>query len=140
MTSRSDRAELTNSWTLPDSAFAGRVPIGVLPSNTGRSLAYARDMLDELRIGVVSPEAAVGGVLLADGPMIAEFDPAPYSAVVRLWDFQVGRDGSGSDASAISGVSWVLGLPSRPPLALPAGLPERSCGLMGVYVALALLV
>ena len=60
--------------------------------------------------------------------------------VVRLWDFHVGRAGSGVQACAVSGVSWVIGLPGQAPLYLSSQIPEKWCGTLGASAALSYFV
>jgi CoA-transferase family III len=56
--------------------------------------------------------------------------------LVRLWDFHVDTAGSGVQASAVSGVSWAIGLPGKAPLYLSAHIPEKWCGTLGASAAL----
>ena len=83
----------------------------------------------------------LGATVTGHAPiMVVAEDAAPPDdavCVIRLWDFQVGRAGSGLLASAIAGASTVIGLPGGPSGALPADVPEKWCGLYGAILALA---
>jgi hypothetical protein len=57
---------------------------------------------------------------------------------IWLWDYEVGRPGVGTMASAVSGVSAVIGEPGGPPGVLPAHIPEKWCGLFGASLAMGL--
>lgn len=59
---------------------------------------------------------------------------------IVLWDFEVGRSGIGAFASAVSGVSSVIGNPEGAPGILPAHVPEQWVGLFGANLALSLQV
>lgn len=59
---------------------------------------------------------------------------------VWLWDFERNRPGPGAFASAVSGVSAVIGWPDGPPGLLPAHLPEKWCGIVAASLVLALAV
>ena len=77
--------------------------------------------------------------LVAGHPdLILDTDSARTDIV--LWDFQVGRSGTGLHASAAAGVSWVIGNADGPPVAVPVQLPEKWCGLVGANLALASLL
>lgn len=56
---------------------------------------------------------------------------------VRVWDHQVGLDGCGEHASAISGAATVIGKADGEPVPLPLEMPEKWCGLYGATLALA---
>ena len=94
-----------------------RLPIGSVPASfegEGRAGAYAKDWL-----------AMAGAEIAPGGPPI------------RLWDFQVGMEGSGADASAVSGPAAAIGHADGPGVSLPADMPEKWCGLVGAILALA---
>jgi crotonobetainyl-CoA:carnitine CoA-transferase CaiB-like acyl-CoA transferase len=59
------------------------------------------------------------------------------TAIVRLWDYQVGFAGSGTHASAVSGAATVVGPRDGPPIPLPAEMPEKWCGAHGSMLAMA---
>lgn len=109
------------------------VRVGVAGGN--RSTGYASRWLSTLGVELVAPGA--GEVDIVAGGVDVPVSQRPR---VTLWDFQVGLPGTGYQASAISGVSWVIGLPGRPPLALQADVPEKWCGLLGATLALASLL
>lgn len=78
---------------------------------------------------LVSGDTVSDLVLSDDGP------PA-----IVLWDYEVGRAGMGVFASAVSGVSSVIGKSDGAPGVLPAHLPEQWVGLFGANLALSLQV
>jgi len=90
--------------------------------------------LDEEGFDVDMP-VLTAGTLGATAPGArSERQHAPL--LVRLWDFQVERGGTGVQACAVSGVSWVIGLPGRTPLYLSGNIPEKWCGTLGASAAL----
>ena len=94
-----------------------RLPVGPVPASferKGRAAAYAESWL-----------AMAGG------------GPAPGGPTIRLWDFQVGMEGCGADASAVAGPAAAIGHADGPGLPLPADMPEKWCGLLGAILALA---
>ncbi len=96
---------------------ARQLPVGTVPAafeGPGRAPAYARMWLD-----LAGAEAAPGGT------------------PIRLWDFQVGMEGSGADASAVAGPAAAIGHSDGPGVPLPADMPEKWCGLVGAMLALA---
>ena len=70
------------------------------------------------------------------GPVTGRLAPTE----IWLWDYEVGRPGVGTMASAVSGVSTVIGEDNGPPGVLPAHIPEKWCGLFGASLALGLQV
>ncbi len=64
----------------------------------------------------------------------------PAITQIWMWDFEVGRPGTGDLACAVSGVSTVIGEPDGPPGVLPAHIAEKWAGLFGASLALSLLV
>lgn len=64
----------------------------------------------------------------------------PALTQIWMWDFEVGRPGTGDLACAVSGVSTVIGEPDGPPGVLPAHIAEKWAGLFGASLALGLLV
>lgn len=64
----------------------------------------------------------------------------PTLTEIRLWDFEVGRPGTGDFASAVSSVSAVIGQADGPPGVLPAHIAEKWCGMFGASLALSLQV
>lgn len=67
-------------------------------------------------------------------------DKPPALTEIWLWDFEVGRPGTGDFASAVSSVSAVIGQADGPPGVLPAHIAEKWCGLFGASLALSLQV
>lgn len=76
------------------------------------------------------------------GPAEPRGNSAGKSAITQIWmwDFEVGRPGTGDLACAVSGVSTVIGDPDGPPGVLPAHIAEKWAGLFGASLALSLLV
>jgi len=56
--------------------------------------------------------------------------------VIYLWDYEVGKSGIGVFASAVSGVSSVIGSADGPPGYLPDYIPEQWVGIFGANLAL----
>ncbi|MFT4011152.1 MAG: CoA transferase [Nocardioidaceae bacterium] len=103
------------------------------------SVDYAQQWLEAVGITCSREPGAAAAVWIRDGDRPSG-TAADQVTEIRLWDFQVGRRGTGAQASAISGVSWVLGWADEPPLVLPADLPEKWCGLFGATLALVTLL
>lgn len=126
------------------SAFDFDKEIRIALAGDGPGLDHARWVLERLGAVVVAPDTAATRIdtpLVAAGSALAHEGKLPKSPLlVRLWDFQVGMAGSGVLASAVSGVSWVIGLPGRVPKYLPAQIPEKWCGTLGVSFALSFYV
>lgn len=104
------------------------------------SIRYARWCLEQVGCEIEpNPTDSFAGPWLLAGVSgddgAASADPGGRH-LVRLWDFQVGRAGSGIHASAASGVSWVIGWPGKSPQPLPVRIPEKWCGLLGASLAL----
>lgn len=106
------------------------------------ALDYAAWLLRNLGVAVDAVEPVALERLPADVPLLAAgaiLDDAAASTcplLVRVWDFQVGLPGSGIQACAVSGVSWVIGLPGRPPLYLPAQIPEKWAGTLAASMVM----
>lgn len=115
-----------------------RAEVAITVAGKGRALAYAKRVLELLGVEFAGHASNKKAVLLQGGNSNKE--AADYAHVVRLWDFQVGTRGIGLQASAASGVSWVMGFPGKPPIGLPLDIPEKWCGLLGVSIALATIV
>jgi crotonobetainyl-CoA:carnitine CoA-transferase CaiB-like acyl-CoA transferase len=105
--------------------------IGVGKGN--RAVIYAAHWLELL--GGRAPANKAKIMIVAGSEDTAAGEDA--DCLIRLWDFQVRRDGSGALASAVSGASSVIGHPDKAPLFLPADMPEKWCGVYGVILALA---
>jgi crotonobetainyl-CoA:carnitine CoA-transferase CaiB-like acyl-CoA transferase len=123
--------------------FANAPRVGLFGENA--SLFYAEHWLNQIGVGAASAEALpdpgvviVGGDRLSASGVEHAIELAP--TVVFLWDFQKDRAGDGLHASAAAGVSFVLGFPDTPPLALPFDMPEKWCGLVGANLALSALL
>ena len=113
-------------------------PVHIALLGATRSVAHARRYLADIGITVhdtVTPECEAALIAGEGGPDL-ERAAAGVKLMVRLWDFQVHRRGTGLQASMVSGVSCVMGFKDRPPLALPAEIPEKWCALMGAAIAL----
>lgn len=95
-----------------------------------RSLAEARD-ISPVPLAILIAGDAASADELADA---AEDGPTE----IRLWDYEVGRPGVGDFASAVSGVSTVIGAADGPPGVMPVGMPEKWAGMFGASLALAL--
>jgi crotonobetainyl-CoA:carnitine CoA-transferase CaiB-like acyl-CoA transferase len=125
-------------------AFQFKPALRIALRGDGPAMDHARWILDRLGATVVVPgagEAEIDAPLLVAGTALAAQEHLPASPlVVRLWDFQVGMAGSGVLASAVSGVSWVIGFPGRVPKYLPSHIPEKWCASLGVALALSLYV
>ena len=94
-----------------------RLPVGRVPASfegAGCAAAYA-----EMWLAMSGAEIARGG------------------PPIRLWDFQVGMEGSDADASAVAGPAAAIGHGNGPGVPLPANMPETWCGLVGTILALA---
>ena len=109
---------------------ASRISVEV----SNRASHYAAYWL-ELLTGQRPSHGSGATVVLRGGTPKSSRDGA--SAVIDLWDYQVGRDGSGVLASAVSGAAAVIGEAGGPPVALPAEMPEKWCGAQGAILALA---
>lgn len=137
---------------MPETPSAGLLAshgVTVTCDGDSRSLDYCRWALGELGIAVRRDSAGhsdgqmettsgardVGTVSVGDA---GEENGA--TPVVRLWDFQVGQRGPGLLASAASGTSWVIGVPGRPPVALPLHIPEKWTGVLGATLVLTILI
>lgn len=70
---------------------------------------------------------------------VQKTNTAPVTQI-WMWDFEVGRPGTGDLACAVSGVSTVIGEPDGPPGVLPAHIAEKWAGLFGASLALSLQV
>lgn len=68
--------------------------------------------------------------------------PQPESGATEIyfWDYEVDRPGLGDFASAVSGVSTVIGAADGAPGIMPAKIPEKWVGLFGASLALSLKV
>ena len=109
--------------------LAASARIGIAATN--RSAGYARHWLGSL--GGVAQDVLNGvEIAIVGGDTASDAD-----CVIRLWDYQVGRPGSGTLASAVSGAAAVIGHADGPGVPLPSDMPEKWCGMYGVILALA---
>ena len=106
--------------------------IGVKVGN--RSSYFATHWLSSLtgRHVADNPQAEI----VIDGAVDADFKDG-LTKTIKLWDYQVGYQGNGALASAVSGAATVIGNADGPPVPLPAEMPEKWCGLHGAMLALA---
>lgn len=103
---------------------------------TNRATFYARHWLEQLGV----PMSSGSDVTIAAGSVNESrgcLQGATPAGAIRLWDYQVGRDGCGHLATASSGAGTAIGRPGRPAGTLPAEVPEKWCGLYGAILALA---
>ena len=121
------------------SGSAGSPRVSVLGETA--SVFYARHWLQQIGIETSNTEDCQVVVEAGNPAGPPSLDP-PVGGITRisLWDFQQGWDGNGLHAAAAAGVSWVIGHPDGPPLALPLDIPEKWCGLIGANWALAALM
>lgn len=83
-------------------------------------------------------EPAPLAILVAGDTTSPSTNPVSGPTEIYLWDYEVGRSGVGAFASAVSGVSSVIGNSDGPPGILPVHLPERWAGMFGANLALGL--
>ncbi|WP_083276785.1 CoA transferase [Sphingobium phenoxybenzoativorans] len=79
-------------------------------------------------------------LLIAGDAIPADAVPDEGAVEIYLWDYEVDRPGLGDFASAVSGVSTVIGAPDGAPGVMPAKIPEKWAGLFGASLALSLKV
>ena len=103
---------------------------------SNRSASYAAHWLSLLGGGTGASADTADIVIVGGDVELAPSDSAA-DCVIRVWDFQVGRAGSGALASAVAGPSSVIGHPGQANGLLPADMPEKWCGAYGVILALA---
>jgi crotonobetainyl-CoA:carnitine CoA-transferase CaiB-like acyl-CoA transferase len=116
--------------------------LNVAISGANAAVHYARHWLTQVGLHTTDSSEAAPVHIFAGGPTEQAATPPTASEQVRivLWDFNFETPGTGLQASAASGVAWVLGRPGQAPLALPIHLPEQWCGLIGANLALAYLL
>jgi len=119
--------------------FSRSIPLGaarrIAVVGENRSSYYARYWLTLLGCAP-SLKPCVDGIVIVDGEIEPSSAYPDGVSIIRLWDFQVGFEGNGTLASAISGAAAVIGYPGRPGVALPADMPEKWCAAYGVILAL----
>ena len=93
--------------------------------------------IDEARALTPAPMAIL---VAGDGVDAARLSDISATATpeIRIWDFEVGRSGPGAFASAVGGVSTVIGAADGPPGVMPAFIPEKWAGMLAAGLALAL--
>ena len=108
------------------------------PSCTQRSVHYAHHWLAQLGATTAS-SVAQAQVVIVGGDVERDVAHCFPNArcIVRLWDFQVARAGSGVLAAAACGAAAAIGHREGPGVAFPGELPEKWCGVYGVILALA---
>ena len=85
-------------------------------------------------------EQTLFAVLVAGDAVDLNLADAIGVPVIVLWDFEVGHPGVGAFASAVSGVSSVIGAHDGAPGILPAHVPEQWTGIFGANLALGLIL
>lgn len=116
--------------------------------NANRSVLYAASWLSKLGASIVGISSMKEVSALKNKPLavlvagdttlglqIEDIDVP----VMYLWDFEVGQSGVGAFASAVSGVSSVIGEAKSAPGVLPVNMPEQWTGIFGASLALGLL-
>lgn len=133
------------SFQLGDKARVGIAGIAGIADESG-ALRYARWLLARLGASVTELDAdsfdadmpvLIAGHSASDALRAAHPERQRTPLLIRLWDFQVNMAGTGVQASAVSGVAWVIGLPGKAPMYLTGRIPEKWCGTLGVGAALA---
>jgi crotonobetainyl-CoA:carnitine CoA-transferase CaiB-like acyl-CoA transferase len=104
------------------------------------SLDYARYWIEQIGLSTGDEITADTRVVICAGGYQPEPDSRELLVRIHVWDFQVDIPGTGAQASAVSGVSWVLGHADRPPLILPADIPEKWCGMFAATLAMTSLI
>lgn len=74
----------------------------------------------------------------SEGAVRPDEVPKDAPTEIRLWDYEVGHPGVGAFASAVSGVSTVIGAADGPPGVMPAFIPEKWAGMYGASLAMSL--
>lgn len=112
-----------------------------------RSVLNAADWLKKIGASLVGATSVADAraldpcplaILVSGDTVTPEANPEAGPTEIYLWDYEVGRPGIGAFASAVSGVSSVIGNSDGPPGVLPVHLPERWAGLFGANLALGL--
>lgn len=113
-----------------------------------RSVLHAASWL--IKAGAsLSGAATIEAAARADAPPLAmlvagdtvdvHLNDAIGMPVIVLWDYEVGKPGVGAFASAVSGVSSVIGRQDGAPGILPVHVPEQWTGIFGANLALGLI-
>lgn len=85
---------------------------------------------------VVSDRQEVDAILVSGDTTISQAKIKTNVPIIYLWDYEVGKSGIGIFASAVSGVSSVIGKSDGPPGYLPDYIPEQWVGTFGANLAL----
>lgn len=80
---------------------------------------------------VVSDRQEVDAILVSGDTTISQAKIKTNVPIIYLWDYEVGKSGIGIFASAVSGVSSVIGKSDGPPGYLPDYIPEQWVGTFG---------
>lgn len=114
-----------------------------------RSALFCADWLRKAGVGLrgatdltaARERQDVSLLVVAGDAMVARGVPTTQSEVheIWLWDFERGTAGCGEFASAVSGVSAVIGFEEGKPAVLPSRIPEQWCGLFGASFVMAFL-
>lgn len=131
---------------IPDNRSLANGPTTYAIVGANRSVLYAAKWLREIGanlLGSKSIEAALKSdeplaILIAGDGLTEPPASTPGTTCIYLWDYEVGRPGTGAFASAVSGVSSVIGRQDGAPGVLPNHLPEQWAGLFGANLALSL--
>jgi hypothetical protein len=114
---------------------------------TNRSVLHAASWLAKAGaslVGASSIKEAAGSepgpmaVLVAGDTLDENLTKDLAVPVIVLWDFEVGQSGVGAFASAVSGVSSVIGKADGAPGIMPVHVPEQWVGIFGASLALGL--
>ena len=134
-----------NDYKLPPDRSVDCVDAQFIIVGTNRSVLYAGLWLKNSGAklsGVVSLEEVdsdsleVDAILVSGDTTINQAKIKTKSPIIYLWDYEVGKSGIGVFASAVSGVSSVIGKPGGPPGYLPDYIPEQWVGIFGANLAL----
>lgn len=138
---RIDASSTPSSRTLN----AGAARFAIVGAN--RSVLNAANWLRKIGASLVGAKSIAEAGKLDPAPMAilvsgdtekADSTSGEGPTQIYLWDYEVGRPGVGALASAVSGVSSVIGKSDAPPGIMPVHLPEKWVGLFGANLALAL--
>ncbi|MCR9139941.1 MAG: CoA transferase [Alphaproteobacteria bacterium] len=139
---QSDAASVTSNRSLT----IGSARFAIVGAN--RSVLNAASWLTEIGASLEGAETVAQARRLDPAPLAilvsgdtveAETGSGEGPTEIFLWDYEVGRPGVGAFASAVSGVSSVIGKADGAPGVLPVHLPERWTGMFGANLALGLL-
>ena len=124
------------------------VPANFAVVGANRSVLYAASWLKKAGASIVGSSSIKDGATLKETPVailvagdaVEDFQIEGIDVpVIFFWDFEVGEPGIGAFASAVSGVSSVIGKSESAPGVLPVHMPEQWTGIFGASLALGLL-